>query len=57
MVKYIFIFPLTLCAIWYVYLQVNNYSFEQGRKGYVYIAVVSFVITVFFAFIWLITRS
>lgn len=57
MIKYIFILPLTLCFIWYLYLRINNYTFEQGRKGYVYIAILSALIVTFFSFVWLITRG
>lgn len=57
MIKYIFLFPLALCVIWYTYLHINNYTFEDGRKGFVYIAVLSAVIVGFFAIIWVITRS
>lgn len=57
MIKYIFILPLALCFIWYLYLQFNNYTFEQGRKGYFYIAGFSAVVVSFFAIVWLITRT
>ncbi len=57
MIKYIFVLPLTLCIIWYAYLHVNNYTFEQGKKGYLYIAIFSAAIVSFFGFVWLITRG
>ena len=57
MVKHVFILPLFLSFIWFLYLQINNYTFEQGRKGYVYIALFSAVIVSFYAFVWLVTRS
>jgi hypothetical protein len=55
-IKYIFILPTVLCFIWFVYLQVNSYTFEQGKKGYIYIAVFSACIGAFFGVLWLLTR-
>ena len=57
MIKYVFLLPLVLSLIWFAYLTFNNHSFEQGRKGYVYIAVVSTIIVIFFSIVWLVTRG
>jgi hypothetical protein len=57
MIKYVFLLPVVLSFIWFLYLQFNNYSFEQGRKGYVYVAVISSFIVIFFALVWLVTRT
>jgi len=56
MVKYIFLLPLTLCLLWYAYLNFNGHTMEQGKKGFMYILVVSTIIISFFAVVWLITR-
>lgn len=56
MLKFLFVVPLVLSLIWFAYLQANNYSFEQGRKGYFYIAIVSVFVAAFFGVILLLTR-
>ncbi len=56
MVKFVFLLPLSLFLLWYAYLRYNNYGIEDGKKGFIYIAVVSAFITTFFAVIWLVTR-
>jgi hypothetical protein len=45
-----------LCLIWYGYLTFNGHTLEQGKKGFLYIFVISAVIITFFAVIWLLTR-
>ena len=56
MIKFVFLFPLTLCLIWYAYLSYNGHSVADGKKGFIYITIVSAVIIAFFAIVWLITR-
>jgi hypothetical protein len=37
MVKLLFLVPLLMCFIWYLYLQQNNWTITQGKKGFIYI--------------------
>ncbi len=54
MVKFLFLIPLTLCLVWVGYLKQFGYSLEQGRKGFIYIAIFSGVIAAFYgALLWL----
>ncbi len=41
MIARLFLVPLLLCLLWYVYLQINGYSLKQGQKGFIYILVFS----------------
>ncbi|ADN75073.1 conserved hypothetical protein [Ferrimonas balearica DSM 9799] len=41
MITRMFLIPMVLCLLWYVYLQVNGYSLKQGQKGFIYILVFS----------------
>ncbi|MBY6187049.1 hypothetical protein KUV89_10475 [Marinobacter hydrocarbonoclasticus] len=41
MIARLFLIPMMLCLLWYVYLQVNGYSLKQGQKGFIYILVFS----------------
>lgn len=54
MIKFLFLLPLALCAIWYLYLKQFGYSLESGKQGFKYILIFSTVIAVFFIFVqWL----
>ncbi|MBY5978736.1 hypothetical protein [Ferrimonas balearica] len=41
MITRMFLIPMVLCLLWYIYLQVNGYSLKQGQKGFIYILVFS----------------
>ncbi|MBY6094409.1 hypothetical protein [Ferrimonas balearica] len=41
MIARMFLIPMVLCLLWYIYLQVNGYSLKQGQKGFIYILVFS----------------
>ncbi len=44
MVKLLFLIPLVMCLLWYFYLQQNNWSLTQGKKGFIYIISFNLVI-------------
>jgi hypothetical protein len=44
MVKLLFILPLLMCLGWYLYLQKNNWTLKQGKKGFIYIIAFNIVI-------------
>ena len=48
MVKLFFILPLLLCLAWWTYLRQNNWTLEQGKKGFYYIIGLSLVVSVFY---------
>ncbi|MBY5990566.1 hypothetical protein [Ferrimonas balearica] len=41
MIARLFLIPLVLSLLWFVYLQVNGYSLKQGKQGFIYILVFS----------------
>ncbi|CAB0150384.1 hypothetical protein PSI9734_00935 [Pseudidiomarina piscicola] len=58
MIRFLFLIPLVLCLLWWVYLNVNGYTFKQGRKGYVTILIVSaFIAIVYSLLLWLTGRQ
>ncbi|AWL12681.1 hypothetical protein HMF8227_02228 [Saliniradius amylolyticus] len=56
MIRLLFLIPVVLCFIWFLYLRHNGYSFEQGKKGYLYILIVSAVIAAFYSFMLWVTH-
>lgn len=57
MVKLLFIMPLLMCLIWYLYLQQNNWTLLQGRKGFIYIISFNLVIALVLTLLVFITRQ
>ncbi|MDN4503888.1 hypothetical protein QX776_15860 [Alteromonadaceae bacterium BrNp21-10] len=56
MVKFLFLIPTILCLVWFLYLRQNDYTFEQGKKGFAYILAFSTVIALFYAALIYITH-
>ena len=57
MIRFLFLIPLLLSLGWLLYLQLNGYTVKQGLKGFVYIAIFSAVIAVFYTLLmWLTGR-
>lgn len=48
MIKFFFIIPLLLCLGWWTYLRHNDWSLEQGKKGFFYIIGLSVVVSLFY---------
>ena len=54
LIKMLFILPIGLCLVWFLYLQYFGYSMKQGKKGFVYILVFSAVVAGFYtSLLWL----
>ena len=45
-----FLLPLLLSILWFAFLQYNNWTIQQGKKGFIYIIVGT---TAFIAFLTL----
>lgn len=56
MIKIIVLIPLFLSLLWFGYLQVNKYTLEQGKQGFLYIFVLSGVIAAFYTFMMVVTN-
>ncbi|MEC8231111.1 MULTISPECIES: hypothetical protein [unclassified Alteromonas] len=56
MIKIIVLIPLILSLLWFGYLQLNKYTLEQGKQGFVYIIVLSGVIAAFYTFMLFVTH-
>ncbi|GAA5190786.1 hypothetical protein [Ferrimonas gelatinilytica] len=41
MIARLFLLPLILCLLWYLYLRSNGYSLKQGQQGFIYILSLS----------------
>ncbi len=48
MLRLLFLIPLVLCFLWYIYLRENNWTIAQGKKGFIYILSFSAAIGGFF---------
>jgi len=48
MIKLFTLLPLLLCLLWWMYLRQNNWTIEQGKKGFYYIIGLSAVIGLFY---------
>jgi len=56
MIKFFFILPILMSAIWWWYLDNHGYSLKEGIKGFTYILIFNTVIIVFFTAMIYITR-
>lgn len=54
--RFLFLIPLLLCFSWWLYLRANNWSFEQGKKGYLAIIGFSTFIGGFFTLMLFLTN-
>jgi len=48
MFRILFLLPIVLCAVWYLFLKQNGVPIKQGKKGFVYILIVSALVLGFF---------
>lgn len=57
MTRFLFLIPLILSVAWFVYLRLHGWTLRQGLKGFIYIAVFSAFIAVFYTLLlWLTGR-
>ncbi|MDN7123874.1 hypothetical protein [Pseudidiomarina terrestris] len=58
MIRFLFLIPVVLCLIWWMYLRANGHTFSQGRKGFIYILIVSaFIALVYTLLMWITGRQ
>jgi len=48
MIKFFFVLPIIMCAIWWWYLDNHGYSLKEGVKGFTFILVFNSIIIGFF---------
>jgi len=54
MIKFFFLIPIIMCAIWTWYLNYHGYSLKQGIKGFSYIFAFNAILIGFFVMmIWI----
>lgn len=57
MTRFLFLIPLILSVVWFVYLRINGWTLRQGLKGFIYIGIFSAFIAVFYTLmLWLTGR-
>ncbi|WP_417656909.1 hypothetical protein [Pseudidiomarina aestuarii] len=57
MTRFLFLIPLVLSVLWFVYLRVNGWTLRQGLRGFIYILIFSsFVAIVYTLLLWLTGR-
>jgi hypothetical protein len=53
-IRLFFLLPITMCAIWWWYLNRRGYSLKEGFRGFMYIfAFNAFVLLFFVMMMWL----
>lgn len=58
MIRFLFLIPLVLGLVWWFYLLANGYSLKQGRKGFIYILLVSvFISAIYGLLLWVTGRQ
>jgi hypothetical protein len=57
MIKFFFLIPTLLCIGWFLYLQQNNWTIEEGKKGFIYIIGLSLVVIIFYSLMYLLNHS
>lgn len=48
MFRVLFLIPIILCIVWYLFLRQNQIPIKKGRKGFVYILAMSTLVLGFF---------
>lgn len=56
MIKFFFLMPIIMCAIWTWYLNAHNYNLKQGIKGFTYILAFNTIIIGFFVMMIYVTH-
>ncbi len=56
MIARMFLLPLILCLLWYLYLRANGYSLKQGQQGFTYILSLSGILLAFMLLMSWLTR-
>lgn len=57
MTRFLFLIPLVLSVLWFIYLRVNGWTLRQGLRGFIYILIFSsFVAIVYTVLLWLTGR-
>jgi len=56
MIKFFFLIPIIMCAIWAWYLDAHDYSLKQGIKGFSYIFAFNAIIIGFFVMMIYVTH-
>lgn len=57
MTRFLFLIPLVLSVLWFVYLRVNGWTLRQGLRGFIYILIFSsFVAVIYTLLLWLTGR-
>ncbi|RUO60562.1 hypothetical protein [Pseudidiomarina insulisalsae] len=58
MIRFLFLIPLVLGLLWWLYLRANGWTLQQGRKGFVVIVIVSvFIALIYTLLLWLTGRQ
>jgi len=52
--RLLFLLPLVLSLLWFVYLRLRGFSIRQGKQGFIYILAFSAIIAAFYTImLWL----
>ncbi|MCG7570237.1 hypothetical protein MHM89_09870 [Pseudoalteromonas sp. CNC9-20] len=57
MLRLLFILPILLCLLWWLFLHYNGIPLKQGRKGFVYIVAFSTLVLGFFTLMLFVTNT
>ncbi|MGM0480972.1 MAG: hypothetical protein ACQEQZ_03450 [Pseudomonadota bacterium] len=55
MIRFLFLIPLVLSLFWLAYLNINGWTIKQGQKGFLYIAIFSAAIAIFYTLLMFLT--
>lgn len=56
MLRLLFLLPLIMCFLWWLYLRDNQYTLKQGLRGFLFIIGINLVIGGFFALMLVVTN-
>lgn len=57
MIRLMFLLPIVLCFLWFIFLKQNNLDLKQGKKGFLYILGFSGFILGFFTLMIFVTNQ
>lgn len=57
MIRFFFLLPIIMCAIWWGYLNSKGFTVKDGKKGFFYILAFNAIIIGFFILMMFLTNN
>ena len=55
MTRFLFLVPIVLSVLWFLYLRANGWTLKQGKQGFIYIIIFSGVLAIAYSLLLFLT--